>query len=90
MQKVRNRLVNFRVTDEEFEKLKSACGRHGARCMSDFARTVMLSNPNLDPLSVADQMLSLDQRVAGLETSMSRLVNALAGSKVALTVSESQ
>lgn len=80
MLKVRSRLVNFRVTDEEFEKLRSACGRNGARSISEFARSVMLSSPVVDAENFSDQILSLDRRVAGLEISMSRLVEALAGS----------
>src|ERR1017187_9362681 len=47
MSTARTRLVNFRVTDEEFERLKTASGRQGARCLSDFARGVMLGSPNL-------------------------------------------
>ena len=81
MLKVRSRLVNFRVTDEEFEKLRSACGRNGARSISEFARSVMLSSPVVDAENFSDQILSLDRRVAGLEISMSRLVEALAGSR---------
>jgi hypothetical protein len=88
MQKVRTRLVNFRVTDEEFEQLKSACDRQGARCLSDFARSAMLTSPNLDPESFVSKFGVLERRVTSLETSMSRLHNALAGSDVELSVSE--
>ena len=68
MQKIRNRLVNFRVTEEEFERLKSACDRQGARCLSHFVRDVMLSNPNFDGESVATKVVTLDRRVTALET----------------------
>ena len=46
MEKVRGRLVNFRVTDDEFEQLKIACDRQGARCLSAFARKMMLNATN--------------------------------------------
>src|SRR5450759_4168274 len=46
MEKVRGRLVNFRVTDDEFEQLKTACDRQGARCLSAFARKIMLNAPD--------------------------------------------
>lgn len=88
MQKVRTRLVNFRVTDEEFEQLKSACDRQGARCLSDFARNSMLTNPTLDHESVVNKVVVLERRIASLETSMSRLHNALAGSDVEFSVSD--
>lgn len=42
MNNLRTRLVNFRVTDQEFEEIKSACDRNGARCISDFVRSRML------------------------------------------------
>ena len=68
MQKVRNRLVNFRVTEEEFDRLKSACDRQGARCLADFVRNMMLSSPDLDSESVVTKIITLDRRVAALET----------------------
>ena len=68
MQKIRNRLVNFRVTEEEFEQLKSACDHQGARCLSHFVRDVMLSNPNFNPETMATRVVSLDRRITDLET----------------------
>ena len=84
MREIRTRLVNFRVTDEEFERLKAAADRQGARCLSDFARASMLSQsksrPDSEPME--DRMDLFDRRLAVLERSMSRLVEALAGSKI--------
>lgn len=88
MQKVRTRLVSFRVTDEEFEQLKTACDRQGARCLSDFARNSMLTNPTLDPEKVVSKVVVLERRIVNLETSMSRLHQALTGSDIELSVSE--
>ena len=81
MSQARTRLVNFRVTDEELERLKTASGRQGARCLSDFARCVMLGQPNLHPVAGAydDKLVSFDQRLVALEHSMARLVEALSG-----------
>ena len=83
MLKARTRLINFRVTDEEFERLKSASGRQGARCMSDFARTLMLAQSgDLYHGSFDDKLLSLDRRLTNLERSMARLVTALSGTQL--------
>jgi len=71
MQKVRSHLVNFRVTEEELAQLKSACDRQGARCLSHFVRSVMLSSPTLDPDNVVTKVITLDQRVAALENRFS-------------------
>jgi hypothetical protein len=38
----RNRLVNFRLSEDEFELLRDSCGLFGARSISDFARTSVL------------------------------------------------
>jgi hypothetical protein len=40
--KPRNRLVNFRLTEEEFGYLRDACLAQGARSISDFARSAVL------------------------------------------------
>ena len=90
MSQARTRLVNFRVTDEEFERLKTASCRLGARCLSDFARTVMLGQPNLRPApgSYDDKLMSFDHRLNALEHSMDRLVEALSGPKTRQSNSE--
>ena len=88
MQKARGRLVNFRVTEDEFEQLKSACDRHGARCFSDFARHVMLSPPNANIGDYDHKLAVLDRRISLIEVSLSRLFNALAISSVEVGVSQ--
>jgi hypothetical protein len=40
--KPRNRLVNFRLSDEEFAAMNTACEKSGARSLSDFARGAVL------------------------------------------------
>lgn len=82
MQKIRSRLVNFRVTDEEFEQLKTAATVQGARCLSEFARLVMLGTGTGAHLPAAveslDGKLSLfDHRLNVLESNVARLVDAL-------------
>ena len=77
MQKVRSRLVNFRVTDDEFQQLKEASDRHGSRCLSAFARKMVLSTFSTDGENVADRLVALDRRLTTLEDSLSRLFHAL-------------
>ncbi len=90
MQKVRARLVNFRVTDAEFEQLKTACDRQGARCLSAFARQVMLSAPDANPGDLDRKLAVLDRRLSALEVSLSRLFSALAVSSVEVNASQMQ
>lgn len=90
MQKVRARLVNFRVTDDEFEQLKTACDRQGARCLSAFARQVMLSAPDASIGDLDRKLAVLDRRLSTLEVSLSRLFNALAVSTGEINVPQMQ
>jgi hypothetical protein len=87
MLRTRTRLVTFRLTDDELERLKIACARQGARCLSDFSRNTMLGNL-VNSESMNEKMLDQERRILALEASMSRLVNALAGSNADLAVSE--
>lgn len=41
--KPRNRLINFRLTEEEFTALRDACRQQGARSISDFARSAVMT-----------------------------------------------
>ena len=81
MQKVRARLVNFRVTDDELAQLKTASDRHGARCLSAFARKMILNAANdIEPR--ADRLEALDHRLSILEDSISRLFRAVNSAQV--------
>ena len=51
----RTRLVNFRLSEDEFLMLKDTCARSGARSVSDYARSAVLSGnaPTSAPSSAA-------------------------------------
>jgi len=42
----RTRLVNFRLSEDEYQELKSTCSKSGARSVSDYARSAVLSGPS--------------------------------------------
>jgi hypothetical protein len=91
VQKTRSRLINFRVTDEELERLKTAATVQGSRCLSEFARLVMLGTAAgaQFPESPEDGKLSLfDRRLNVLEANVARLVDALASAKAVGSKSE--
>jgi hypothetical protein len=82
MNKLRKRLVNFRVTEQEFERIKIASDRQGARCISEFARSLMLGDLGSDSPSdfrdsLNDMLLSHDCRLAILENQVARLTEAI-------------
>ena len=76
-------MINFRVTDDEFARLKTASEELGSRCLSDFARTVILrcardagqeSPPaREDPARVE----KLEQRLTLLEAHLMRVERTL-------------
>ncbi len=80
MLKTRNRIINFRVTEDEFCRLRDASVKNGARCLSDFARTaILIGLEGVQPQSTAegegrvDQLQSLVRRIGVLERNIAKL-----------------
>lgn len=92
----RNRLVNFRLSEDEFEKLRDSCERFGARSISDFARSSVLARLEEGPEQAASpktKIATLDNKVMELETRVSqllKLVDATAPSTQASLIEMSQ
>ena len=89
MLKKRNRIINFRVTEDEFVRLREASVEQGCRCMSEYARVVLLESlesPREEKSSAPngqEKMLTLELRVGLVELGLSRLegrVTSLANS----------
>lgn len=85
MNKIRDRILNFRLSSDEFERLRKASAVRGARCLSEFARSVLLASLGTDPRtgkmeSSDERLLSMDRRLCTLELSMAQLTEELAGS----------
>lgn len=102
MNNIRKRLINFRVTDQEYERIKASSDREGARCVSEFARTVMMGTPKPDTSSdganasngadatnVNEKLLAFERRLAMLELCVLRLGDGLSGAKTGRFHSES-
>jgi hypothetical protein len=87
--KPRNRLVNFRLSEEEFEKLRASCSLYGARSLSDFARAAVMrsvggghinepaDSPNGLASSTAAPMASKVNDLEFRVVELTRLVEAL-------------
>lgn len=76
----RNRLVNFRLSEVEFEKLKAVCFERGARSISEFARTAVLQSldqPTQTGLNGTGQMQQLNQKVSDLEVRVEQLLRLI-------------
>ena len=61
----RNRIVVFRLTEEEYNSLKSACIASGRRNLSDFTRTELMSLVLTDSRSSAMErkFVEIDQKL---------------------------
>jgi hypothetical protein len=69
--KRRNRIVVFRLSQDEYEGLKAACAERGAASISSFARSELLTSLDRDRLSGVYRQLS------NLESSVQRILEAL-------------
>jgi len=78
----RDRLVIFRLSQDEYEKLKAASERNGARNLSDFTRGEILNALNSRAAGNVEQTLgSIEQNMADLKATMLSLQTALEGVK---------
>lgn len=76
----RNRLVNFRLSEDEFERLRAACGQLGARSISDFARSSVLDRiveGSAGSGRPQERISELNLKVSTLEGQMSQLMNLM-------------
>jgi hypothetical protein len=81
----RTRLVNFRLSDDEFDRLRASCALHGSRSISEFARTSVLermeTNPNVafgsQSGGTQNRMFQLDNKVNDLEHRFTQILQIL-------------
>ena len=76
MLKTRDRLVNFRVTQDELDYLKVACAAKGARSVSDFARSAVLRSAadGSDPLRLLElHVAAVDRKLSQIQESLQQL-----------------
>jgi len=69
--KPRNRVVLFRLTQEEFEGVQQACTNGAARSVSEFARARILG------LSEAPSLAQLENRIADLSRAVLHLTTLM-------------
>jgi uncharacterized protein (DUF1778 family) len=70
--KPRNRLVNFRLTEEEFQALQTATATQNARSVSDFARGAVLRQVEGGATHPAS-LLNLETAISQLEARIRQL-----------------
>jgi len=77
----RDRLVIFRLSQDEYEMLKAASERNGARNLSDFTRGELLNalNSRAAGNHFGQTSSSMEQSMAELKATMLRLQSVLEG-----------
>lgn len=74
--KPRNRVVVFRLSQEEYRSLQEACSRAGARNLSDFTRSEVLGHMNQETCGgrLAGHFAWLEQQIAAIQFQLNHLV----------------
>lgn len=77
----RTRLVNFRLSEEEYQSLRETCARSGARSVSDYARSAVLTGspapvsvPAVLQPSCSDRWERLESLVQNIGAQVNELV----------------
>jgi hypothetical protein len=76
----RTRLVNFRVNEEEYATLITACSQNGARSVSDFARLAVMRLAGADErhaTSIQWRLTALGHKMSELECRVLQLLRLL-------------
>ena len=76
----RKNLINFRLTDEEHDRLKAACAARGARSLSEFVRDTVLQLSTSHAFQYRAPALTppvLEAKVSEMESAARRFTNLL-------------
>jgi hypothetical protein len=74
--------VVFRLTQDEYEELKTVCTIRGARNISDFARSELLiaiERARRPEGGLQGRLSHVDQKLSHLESTVQRMANLLEG-----------
>jgi len=89
----RRRLVNFRLTEDEYQQLRQTCLLNGSRGVSEFARRAILDSVcRLDELELREpprtgrySLPRCDDRITSLERAMSELLETVSALTARIT-----
>jgi hypothetical protein len=74
--------VVFRLTQDEYEELKTVCTVRGARNISDFARSELLTaieQERRPEAAIQGRLSDVDRKLSNLESKIQRMSNLLEG-----------
>ena len=81
--KRRDRVIIFRLTQEEYDQLLAACLERGGRNLSDFARSQLFQrlDETRDGSAIRGQLSSVEQHLLELRTSVDRVLEQIEPTK---------
>lgn len=76
---LRNRSVVFRVTEQEYNSLKSACQAAGRHSLSDYTRSQLLLKMQTNQADeiIGRRFLELDEKLTAIQRLTQQLVDAI-------------
>jgi hypothetical protein len=79
----RNRVVVFRLSQDEYRTLKEACERAGARNLSDFTRSEILEYLRSDALSdrLSRRLESLEQGITRMQLQLNSVLQGVSNAE---------
>lgn len=77
--KRRDRVLIFRLTQDEYQQLSTACQARGARNLSDFARSELLAllEDELHQTAVEDRLSHVEEQLQDLNSSVRRVTEMI-------------
>lgn len=78
--KRKSRMISLRLSNEEYESLRSLYRVHGSRSVSEFARNAMqrvIGEARVPPVNIEGRLQELDEKMNLLDHEVSRLVRLI-------------
>jgi hypothetical protein len=77
--KPRNRIVVFRLTQDEYRTLTQACRTRGGRNLSEFTRSELMATLTADRTALSGEVhCGLHEGISRIETALAELIARLA------------
>lgn len=90
----KKRIVNFRLTEDEYQTLQKACSSTGARSISDYTRSVLLGAlPDETGVQRPDmwrRISQLETRVVALSAAIRAIEAVLPNTEAAMAATQSK
>jgi hypothetical protein len=74
----RNRIVVFRLSQDEYDRLRTACAAAGGRTLSDFTRSELLTLVQTDTGGIERKFVEIDRKLSALQALVEHVSDRIA------------